>query len=154
MSTPIIEYIVEDIKDAIDAITIANGFNQTLTAIRPKRSDFKDVTPKDGDVLIWQADELESAAESFGTEDWTQPFVLEAVVLDSDTSETSIDTRLNQVRADIQKKLREDITRGGYAYDTLLRPSAKFDDGEGFSGIAVLIEVRYRVREADPYTKA
>lgn len=153
MTIPIIENIAVDIEAAINAITTAAGFNQDLVAVRPRRTDFGDITPENGKVLIYQGDPEESESEGLMTEDWTQPFALMAIVLDSDGASTSIDTRLNQVAADIQKKVREDRTRGGNAYDTLLKPTAKFDDGRGFSGITVVIEVKYRVQQSDPYTK-
>ena len=153
MSTPIIEYIAENIKDAVNEITVANGFNQTLTAIRPKRNDFKDVSPDDLVVLIKQ-DNPETGEAAIGTADWNQPFWIMAIVLDSDNATDSIDTRINQVRADIEKKLMVDVTRGGYAYDTAILPSIEFNDGQGFSGIAVQIAVKYRTELEDPYTKA
>lgn len=154
MSTPVIESIAIDIETAINAVTEANGFNQDLTAIRPARNDFKDVTPEDRKVLIWQGDEERPDDHAIDTQEWMQPFVLEAVVLDDDNASDSIDTRINQVRADIQKKLCEDVTRGGNAIDTILMPCGKFDDGEGFTGIAVNIIVHYRTNDDDPYTKA
>jgi len=76
-----------------------------------------------------------------------------ALVIDSDSVGTSIDTRINQVRADLLKKLAADCSRGGYAIDTIPAGSEKFDDGEGFTGIAVAIDVLYRTKENDPYTR-
>ena len=154
MSTPILEHIAVNVEATINAITEGDGFNQNLVAVRPKRNDFKDVVPEDGKVLIWQADDELPEEQAHNAQHWVQPFVLMAIVLDSDDAETSIDTRLNQVRADIQKKFRVDFTRGGYAWDTELLPCAKFDDGQGFTGIAVNVAVHYRVKDDDPYTGA
>ena len=152
MSVPVIELIAVDIEAAINAITVAAKFNQTLIAVRPKRSDFKDTAPLNGKVLIYQGGK-EPFTESPGCSSWIQEFVLEAIVLDSDKTETSIDTRLNQVAADIEKKLRTDHTRDGNAIDTLLRGAEPFNDGQGMSGIDVFIGVQYRVKENDPYTR-
>lgn len=154
MSTPVVEHIAANIKTAIGEITEADGYNQNLTAIRPRRNDFSDIVPKDLVVLVKQADEEESEEKPLMIGQWDQPFVLMAIVLDSDDAVTSIDTRTNQVRADIQKKLLVDPTRGGYAFDTVILPSAEFDDGEGFTGIAVKVVVKYRTKYNDPYTKA
>lgn len=153
MTNPIVELIAQDIEARINEITTGNGFNQNLVALRPMRVDFKDVAPTNGYVLIKQADEEEPEDQAHMTKEWEQPFVLMAIVLQSDTASTSIDQKLNQVRADIQKKLTEDTTRGGNAIDTVILPSAEFDDGEGFTGIAVRVVVRYRVKINDPYTK-
>lgn len=154
MSTPVIENIAANILTTINTVKVANGDNQDLTAIRPRRNDFKDIVPRDLTVLIKQANEEEAEQEAISTKEWLQPFVIMAIVVDSDDATASIDTRINQVRADIQKKLMVDPTRGGYAFDTIVFPSAEFDDGEGFTGIAVRIAVKYRTQINDPYTKA
>ena len=153
MSTPVIENIAANLKDTIAEITVANGFNQTLSAVRSRRNDFSDISPDDLTVLIVQMDEdkLDSA---IGTYEWDQHFLLMTFVIDSDTSITPIDTRRNQVKSDIIKKIKETASRGGYAIDTKIQPSAMFDDGEGFCGVAVEIAVHYRVDEDDPYTQA
>lgn len=154
MSTPIKEYIALNVETAINAVTTENEFNQDLTAVRHKKNDFSDIIPENGKVLMWQDDAERPEEEGIGTQQWILPFTLMAFVIDSDEAATSIDTRLNQVEADIQKKMREDITRGGYAFETEILPSAKFDDGKGFTGIAVNIAVHYRTNEDDPYTGA
>ena len=152
VSTPRIEYIAVNIAAAINAITVANEFNQTLVAVRPKRIDFSDVVPKNGRVLIAQIDQSPPADQAIQTQEYLQEFLCAAIVKDSDTAVTSIDTRLNQVAADIEKKLKEDRTRGGYALNTVMAGSTKFDDGEAFTGIAVLVRVHYRTAWGDPYT--
>jgi len=153
MSTPITEYIAENIKDAINAITETNGFNQDLTAIRRKRTDFRNVAPEDRKVLIIQAEDerLENPAS---VASWSQKFLITAIVIDSDDAADSIETRTAKVRDDIRKKLVEDTTRGGYAIDTINGPAAPFDDGESFTGIVLEVDVHYRTQFADPYTKA
>jgi hypothetical protein len=153
MSTPILENISVNIKAAINAITIVNGFNQDLTAVRPMRNDFKDVMPKDGVVLIKQINTDKPDEQAYSTVEWVQMYALMAIVLDGDDVSTTIDTRLNQVEADIQRKIREDPKRGNNAIDTILLPSVEFFDGRGFTGISVNIAVKYRVLEDNPYTK-
>jgi hypothetical protein len=157
MSVPIKENIAVNIKAAINAITIVNGFNQDLTGIRPMRNDFKDVTPKDGTVLLKQLNPNKTDEQPEGPfVEWEQPYALMAIVLDGDDVTTTIDTRLNQVEADIQKKIMEDPFRGGSSgvVDTIILPSVEFDDGKGFTGISVNIAVQYRTKIEDPYTKA
>ena len=153
-ATPLIETIAVEIAAQISEITVANGYNQDLVPVRSKRNDFSDIAPVDGKVLIWQGEERAPGAEAVGTEEWLQEFLLIAIVTDGDAAATSIDTRLNQVRADIQKKLLLDHTRGGNAIDTMFEGSAKFDDGKGFSGIVVNCVVHYRTLYTTPYTKA
>lgn len=153
MSTPITEYIAENIKDAINAITETNGFNQDLTAIRRKRTDFYDVAPEDRKVLIIQAED-ERLENPPGVASWSQKFLITAIVIDSDNAADSIETRTAKVRDDIRKKLAEDTTRGGHAIDTINGLAAPFDDGESFTGIVLEVDIHYRTQFADPYTKA
>ncbi|HOK96844.1 MAG TPA: hypothetical protein PK052_06835 [Anaerohalosphaeraceae bacterium] len=150
---PIIEQIAEDIKATVAGITIANGYHQDLTPIRPRRNDFADVCPSDGIVLIWQEDDDPSETAPPMAEEFFQEFMLIALVIDSDAATDSIDTRLNRVKSDLRKALQEDVTRSGLAINTVPGPSRKFDDGSGFSGIAVTFVVHYRTQYNDPYTQ-
>lgn len=152
MSTPITEYIAENIKTAINAITIAGGFNQNLTAIRKKRVDFLREVPDDGKVSIMQAED-ENLINPAGCARWSQKFLITAIVLDSDKATDSIETRTSKVRDDIRKKLTEDTTRGGYADDTLVGPAVPLPDGESFTGIDLEFNVHYTTKFDDPYTK-
>ena len=159
MSTPVIESIAEDIATAVNAITVANGFHQDLTAKRPIRLGLEGLAAEtDGTVVILQEepseDEEASSQGNPPSRAWRQPFWLAAYVIASDAVTTPIDTRLNQVRSDIEKKLRADPTRGGYAIDTIIRAPIFFNEDPGVTGIIVVIEVRYRTSEDDPYTKA
>ena len=151
MTTPIIENIAVDVASAVDAITTGNGFNQNLVAVRPKRQDWKDVTPVDGNVLIVQGDS-EKVYLGSGIISWRQRFELNAIVLDDDDAATSIDTRLNQVRSDIEKKFAEANLITNANEGLYLEGAAKFANDVGHSGITVFIDIQYRVKENDPYT--
>lgn len=158
MSDPIVEQIAENIVADIAAITEANGFNQDLLPKRPLRLDFEDFkTQTDRTVLVVQ-DNPVFAVEDDGRLhgnpmklDWAQPFVFICFVRNSDDDNEPIDTRMNRIKADIEKKLQEDTTRGGLAYDTKIMPSERMDKNDG---ILVGALVFYRVAENDPYTGA
>lgn len=152
MSTPIIEHIAEFIKAAINDITTGNGFNQDLVAIRPKRIYLDDEVTKDLTVIIQQTDTREWEKTN-STQGWVQRFDVQAMVVDSDNAVVSIETRLNTVRSDIEKKLLEDIKCGGYAHDLQLLPP-EFYAGADFTGVLIPVEVYYRTLYDDPYTKA
>lgn len=159
MSDPVVEKIAANIKAAINAITEANGFSQDLVAVRPTRLGFEDnAVPGDLKVVIVQEDPEEneelSAEGNPAMKAWTQPFALVCFVISSDTAVVGIDTRLNQVRSDVEKKLMEDVTRGGQAIDTRLGGSMRFSEGPNASGIIVVVNVLYRTRVDDPYQVA
>lgn len=149
MATPIIEYIAANIQTTLDGLATSGG---KITAIRPKRIDFQ--TPwGDRTLLITQIGSV-PAEVPYGGKSWVQTFMLTVFVIDSDTETDSIDTRLNTVRADIEKQLMVDDTRGGYAYETTIGESVPFDDDDGtLTGIAMTIEVSYRTELTDPYTQ-
>jgi hypothetical protein len=124
-----------------------------LTAYRPRTAiEYTQVPAKHLTVIIFQGDE-EKLEGAFSRLEWNQIFELWAIVINDDTATTAIDTQINQVKADIQKKLMADPTRGGYAIDTILLPSERIGDGESTTGINVRIAVHYRVQETDPYNK-
>jgi len=152
MSTPIIELIAENIKASINAITTVNGYNQDLKASRPKRSNFLLESWNDLDVIIIQGN-VDRLTDSMGLVTWRQNFSLMAIVIDSSTSTDSIDTRCNQVRSDIEKKVMSDIRQSELAFDTVCSGANPFitDDGV-LSGISVNISVDYRTKEDDPYS--
>lgn len=159
MSTPVIESIAEDIRSTIAGVTVANGYNQDLTAVRPTSLEWRDGrSQKDGTVIIVQQDPEEneelSSAGNAGLKAWDQPYALVAYVIASEASLPAIDTRINQVRSDLEKALTVDRTRGGRAIDTIVRAPEHFDQGPGATGIIVVIDVLYRTPENDPYTQA
>jgi len=154
MSTPLVESIAVKLEEAINAITEANGFNYDLTAVRPKRIHLEGDINTDKTVII----EQESAIKHQQTSDtitWRQGFTLQALVIDSDTETEAIDTRLNKIRADIEKQLTSSsyITLGGLAEGILLKDPEKFLTDE-LSGIAVNIDVVYTTEYDDPYTQS
>jgi len=153
MSTPIVEHIALELVALIDAITIAAGFNQDLTAVRPKRIHLEGDINENGTVIIEQED-IALAEESTDSIVWRQPFTLQALVLDSDTATTAIDTRLNQVRSDIEKKLMtgSNWKLNGYGR-VMLKSAEKFIADPQVAGIAVNIDVLYEVQGDDPYAQ-
>lgn len=162
MADPIIEQIAENIEDTITAISPlvtvqGNPYHEDLTGIRPKRTDYSDDEESwdDGDVLIFQGLPTQADSDAFNTSAYIQEFTLQAFVIDSDKAETSIDTRLNQVSADIVKALTVDTYRGNLAIDTrITNPGTPFYDDDGnSSGVIVVIEVHYRTQFNNPYAK-
>lgn len=155
MSTPIVEQIAVKLKDAVDAITAANGFSQDLTAVRPKRIHLEGDINTDLSVIIEQENLAEIETDSTTHIIWRQPFTLQAMVIDSDEATAAIDTRLNTVRSDIEKKLMEDGTwdLGGLG-EILLKSAEKFIADPQMAGIAVNIDVLYQVSKTDPYSQS
>ena len=152
MSDPIVEQIAKYIETLIDAVTIANGYQQDLVCLRPKRAFFLDAVTQDNTVILAQDAPSKVEASAFGCQEWSQPFSLVAILMDSDAATTPIDTRLNTVRSDIEKKILANTTMGGLAIDTVVEPPAYFAENQ-MTGIEVKINVHYRTKYDDPYTQ-
>jgi hypothetical protein len=151
-TTPITEYIAENIKTAINAITVANGFNYNLSAQRKRWVDFDSETPEDGKVLI-MAKEDEKPGQPVGCAEWIQKFLLLAIVTETGLSESeSIELKRSRIRDDIRKKLAEDFTRGGYAIETIHGAATPLD-GSRITAIEIEVNIHYRTKFENPYTQ-
>jgi hypothetical protein len=158
VSTPIIEHIAVQLAAYIDSITEAAGYHQDLTAVRPKRIHLEGDLNADNMVLIVQ-ERTERLAMTDTTITWRQRFALQALVIDSDRATAALDTRLNDVRDDIERKLNNPAYRkcGGYADGIVLQGAEMLYaevDGPEMSGVAVYIDVVYSTQYDDPYTLA
>ncbi len=153
MADPVVEKIAANVLTTIDLVNQGATYNHTLIPIRPRLTDYSDVTIGDLVVMITQQGEtiLQGATD---TDKRRQTFHLTCWIINSDKSSTTYETKMNQVRADIHKALMVDTTRGGNARDTIMLPSSEFNDKETGSGIDVFFEVEYRTLRDDPYTKA
>jgi len=153
MSVSILEYIARNIEADINLITTGAGFNQTLIAHRPRRIDFLDQSWNDKDVIIKQAETAKLSDEALMT-DRRQTFEITVIVIDVDSETDSIDTRINAIQADVEKKLYADLTRGGYAFDTSVESAVMLNPNDGGpGGITITITVDYRTKTGDPFTQ-
>lgn len=151
MATPIIESIGAFLESAINEITVANGWNYTLSATRSKRFFLEDMTLDDLNAYILQG-KSESKGECRGKTDprtVIQQYLIWIVCIQSDTAEEVIDTKLNKVKSDVEKKLCADHTCGGYAKKLDILSAEPTDTPE--TGILVTVEVTYCVQWNDPY---
>ena len=158
MAKPVVEKIAANINDAINSViegnvVEGNAYNQTLNSLRPKRVDFQSAPWDDLTVLVSQMARGGGESELL-RKSRVQNFLITAIVMDSITASVTIDTRQNEVAADIEKALMVDATRGGYAIDTDVGDASPFDDAElGLTGIAIEVAVNYKTLAKDPYTQ-
>lgn len=151
MAVPIVENIAADIAAKIALITTGNGFEHTLTVLRPKTITYKADPPVDKQVVVTQGIRTPGILASLA-QTWEQLFELTCQVTESEDAVTSIETKINQIVADIEKKLTEDVERDGNADNTRLLGAEPIEEGAG-TGAIVNIAVDYKVSATDPYTK-
>ena len=158
MSTSIIESIAQDVLATVNGVTVAAGYHQTLSGLRPPRLPGADEAFDNNTVVLAQSnptrDTDNSGMGNAAMLAWRQPFALIAYVIASDSETSSLDARINEVRSDLEKALMADRTRGGYAIDTQILEPELFDFDPATTGIIVMCEVFYRTREDDPFTAA
>jgi hypothetical protein len=166
MSTPVVEKIALYLLTVIDGITVANGYNYDLVAIRPKVLDLDSDLAKDKNVIMTQgtAGEVELVKGSGEPGDewihqWQQPFEFHAIVYSLASDGVDIETKLNQIRSDVEKAigvadLVQDANkkRAGGQADSIELNSSTRDEYEGFTGMRTGVIVGYSVKANDPYT--
>lgn len=151
MTTPINELIAANIATEIALITTGAGFNFNLTVLRPKTVTYKTTAIVDQLVVIKQLPRTKLSEASLVIA-WEQIFELTCWVKNSEAGAVSHETKANQIAADIEKKLTEDVERSTNAYNTRLLGAENFEEDEG-TGVIVTIAVDYKVSATDPYTK-
>lgn len=157
---PILTRIVDDMVETLEGVSAAAGDDRTLTVERPKQSTGN--TRRDGLAVVHRGspkmvdtdDPDGGSAYNFVT--WLQPFAVVLTVVESETSETSVDERLDTIRADVERALLEDGTRGGLAIDTRLGDPEYPEPDKPNSNVGevwVVFIVQYRTRYGDPYSQ-
>ena len=151
MADSILEQIATNVLDVLGKITTDNGFENTVTASRHKQHG-NEIADKL--VVLFQEDPAKSDAAPQGHIWWVQPFAAACFVLESETSTTAVDSRINSLRSDVERALCLDRNRIGLAVDTVIdAPNLIVDDVGGVSGIVVRFSVHYRTLEDDPYSQ-
>ena len=174
MSTPVVEKIALYLLTVIDGITVANGYNYDLHAIRPKVLVLDQDLLKDCNVILTQGTagepELVRGSGDPGDEwihQWQQPFGLHALVFSLASDTVGIETKLNQIRSDIEKEfgvanlVTSDVAilpgetvkkRANGKADSIDLASSERKEAEGFTLMVTGVTVEYSVKANDPYT--
>lgn len=119
MATPIVEQVAAFLAAALAEITEANGWRQDLSVVRAKGRTF------DGDIsgsasgstaILLTGEAIEDMdLLATGSAIVRQPFQICVIMIDSDDETDTIERRLSQAVADIEKKLAVDTSCGGLA---------------------------------------
>ena len=152
MPTSCLEQIALAIEAKLNEL-VAAGHARAVE--RPKRVGLE-ATPEDKSIYLYQDSPSEDTAPT-NFKQWLQPFVIDSFVVPSDASTTPVDTEINELRARVEMKLREDPTFGlpGLVIETEIQEPVMFAHVSGaYAGIRVTAVVTYRTKEDDPYAYA
>lgn len=109
------EQILDNIKTSLQSISIVNGFNTDVARVyRAETDNTEDLADLPGVVMIHDGSERDDSR--LGLIVVTLRVVLYPVVKVSDPSNWNESIQL--FVADVERRLREDVTRGGNAFDT------------------------------------
>lgn len=153
--TPISELIALNVQTTVEAIAAGASYTNTIAGVdRPNPSLGQQAADKR--CLLVQGNPVQVAERPQMHVEWQHPFQLLAYVCESEASSTAIDTRLNTIRADIERALMVDQTRGGYATRTVI-DQPEFGDisttaHEGT--VSVNFSVFYRTLWNNPYAQS
>ena len=163
MATAVVEQIAVKLQTRIELVTETGGYEVTVVSvIRPKR--LGQFSPRDKLVIITQDDPIKNAEYESSTTrtEWIQPFWISCFVVPSDLNQTeAIDTQINALRSAVEKAICTSPTAYDWAQWDNLAINSTFDNPQIFApvdgqweGIALKLDVIYRVTPTDPYTAA
>lgn len=147
------EQITAAVATALEAISVANGYQIDVGPVSRPRWTGENSTPENYSIDVIQGGmdrapeyDLASNPPIIG---WRLSIACDCVLRLSESSTVAMDTAFNQFEADVQKCLMAEQTFGGLAILTELGQVTPYAAG-GFEGIVVWIHVTYRVSEDDP----
>jgi len=152
MPDTIRELIIKNIKTAVEAITVANGYENTITNVQ--RWDYRSNPLVDIPriVIVSGPEQKDFSADPFYLNKFN--VFLEVATRQTESDITPTDQILNSLIGDVIKAVMQDVTRGGYAIDTLVQsvePYSTIDD-QGEAGVTVDLLIKYEHLITSPVT--
>lgn len=154
MADSIREKIVKNVVSALQAITIANGFDVDVAAVLRFRRGILQVNEFPTLLVNVEGEDIVPGPvglNPIGTYTSDMRIVIACYIRQHETTAEEA----NKLLANVQKKLMEDSTRGGDAVDSNFTSSEDFidDESEPRGGVSLVLEVKYRFLRKDPFTK-
>jgi len=171
MAESIIEQIAQWLESAVADVTVAGGYQQTLSVKRPEDRYITPESITDMSATVYQADceedsepdADEPAGDYYPQIYWRQEFVIYVDFFAQKGAALSIDTRINRVTADIQKRIGVEVAAlranggrlcGGLAYRIeLMPPSIELDRDLNSTVLMCPVEIAYNFDRDNPYSQ-
>ncbi len=147
MSYPISEQIRLKILTDLAGIQTVAGANNTLL-IEPFKGHGQN-TVGDSVAILNSDDDQENEDSPDNFTSWITPYKLLVQIFEPDNS-ALLNQRIRTAEADVWKLAMRDVTWGGVAQNTFLRPSQRFTDSSDICGVLVRFDVHFRHLETDP----
>lgn len=162
MAEPIVEQIAQWLETTLAEVTTANGYQQDLAVVRPEDPWDESTAITDLTTILGQDDPERMAPRSTAGIRWRQPFIIVTFFAGRGGTGLSLDTRINRVRADIEKRLGVELAKGhgpnllcsALADDMEILPATVGVDPDAKLTILMCaVAISYRVSATDPYSQ-
>ena len=149
MTLTVRENIFLNIESTLEAVTLANGYDNTIVSVQRWRLDGNPLLQVPCVVISAGAEEKDPRPNPFMTCRLTVFIDIWARQDASDPQPT--DAILNSLIGDIEKAIYQDVTRGGYAKDTNIKSFVPFQtkSGQPMAGMIGEIEIIYQHKQGD-----
>ncbi len=149
------ERILQNIKTALEAVTIANGYNFDFTPQTIQRWSMHGNRMVDMPMAVISPGDEDETSSPHPFEECVLTVYLDVFFINDENDPVPTDTYLNRLQGDIKKAVLQDPTRGGDAIDTDVLGTTPFETTEAqpYAGIIMELRVRYRHLRSDPTAK-
>ena len=155
MADSVRERIMQHLQTSLQGITVANGFATTLNRVERFLQRGQSIQPPMA-ILLEGSDDPQAGVPLSGAYGLISRVLTVQVGLivqqDDDTDARSASAVMNALVADVQKKLQEDVSRGGVAVNTEEAGVSELDVDEGMTQLRCVVSYRvaYRHSRIDP----
>jgi hypothetical protein len=143
------ELILQNIETTLNTISVENGYEVTLLRVARVPS-----SPFDNALFpcVMILDQGEDKEEGIPVNKTTCTLKIEIVFWNDEYVDMS--TKAIQIQSSIEKAMKVDNLRGGYAYDTKVISNSFLVEEEHFplGGGTIMYEIYYRHALGDPYS--
>ena len=144
------ERILANIKTTLEAITIANGYVNTIASVQ--RWDKRGNPLRQVPCIVVNAGQEEKQMSPNPYFTCRLSVYLDVWIRQDEADATATDVILSGILGDIEKAIMIDNTRGGFAIDTNIKSNVPFEtvEGQPHAGLTIELEVLYQHTQSDP----
>jgi hypothetical protein len=144
------ERILANIKTTLEAITIANGYVNTIASVQ--RWDKRGNPLRQVPCIVVNAGQEEKQMSPNPYFTCRLSVYLDVWIRQDEADATATDVILSGILGDIEKAMLIDNTRGGFAIDTNIKSNVPFEtvEGQPHAGLTIELEILYQHTQSDP----